>query len=106
MQICVGSSLGVFCVGNLAKVFVWVVFWSEIGRCKLCSRVFAWCVLCGELGRCKFVQGLRLGCFLGRDWQVQICVGSSLDAFCVGNLAGVSLCRVFVWFFFWGETGR
>ena len=78
----VGSSLGVFCVGDLAGA-------------NFC-RVFAWCVLCGTLGKCKFVQGLRLGCFLGGSWQVQICVESSLDVFSVGNLAGASLCRVFV----------
>ena len=52
------------------------------------------------------MQGLRLGCFGGRNWQVQICVGSSLGVFCVGNLAGANLSRVFVWVFFWGGTGK
>ena len=41
MKICVGSSLGVNCVGNLAGA-------------NLC-RVFVWGVLVGETGRCKFV---------------------------------------------------
>ena len=93
VQVCVGSSFAVFSEANLAGT-------------NLC-RVFAWCVLCGELGRCKFVSGLRLSCFLERNWQVQICVvGSSLGVFCVGNLAGANLCRVFVWGVFWGEIGR
>ena len=63
--------------------------------------------------------------FLGRNWQVQICVGSSPGVFCVGNLAranlsrvfvwgvfsgtklaSANLCRVFVWGVFWCEAGR
>ena len=80
MQICVGSSFGVFSMengagANLCRVFVWGVFW-------------------GEPSRCKFVQGLRLVCFLWKTWQVQICVGSSFGAFSGENLAGAKIWRV------------
>ena len=76
VQICVGSSFGVFSVGNLAganlcRVFVWGVFWGEPSRCKLnrgssfgvfsvenlaganLCRVFVWGVFWGEPGRCQ-----------------------------------------------------
>jgi len=78
VQICVGYSFGVCSGENLAGA-------------NLC-RVFVWSVVCGKYCGCKFVSGLRLGCVLGRSWQVQICVGSSFGLFCVGNIAGANLC--------------